>query len=149
MQHLTSAARRSRTRAGQRIQSVPAPSRVDVSGRWPVIDGDFVFDDIHFVNEERWRSLSERDRRKIQKWSDSAGRVLRPRGNGVIHTSSPRPLMPSESGPISKDIWFNTDTVRHNEDINISVMNCDSFEEAVQKFREWLEDVQACGLAKE
>lgn len=149
MQHLTSAVRRSRTRSGQRAQSVPAPSRVDVSGPWPVIDGDFVFDDIHFVNEERWKSLSASDRRKIQKWSDSAGRVLRPHCHGVIHTSKPHALSPSKSGPISTDLWFNTDAVRHNEDINIAVMNCGSFEEAVQKFREWLEDVQACGLAKE
>ena len=141
--------RRSSTLHNTQPRSVAPPSRVDVSGPWPVIDGDFEFDDIHFLREERWNSLSASDRRKIQKWLEGAGRILRPHELGVIHTRKPHALTPSESGPMSTDLWFNTDAVRHNEDINIAVMNCGSFEEAVQKFREWLEDVQACGLAKE
>lgn len=119
-------------------------------GMWVTLDTrDYTFtSDGGTLPLSIWNVVGTRDKKRFLKWMNDNDRELVVDEDRVYHRQVRRPLkLVPEWTPVQ--LGVDSDAVRHYRDVSFVVVNADTEAEGRQKFREWLEDVIACGLAKE
>lgn len=127
----------------------PRAVRLDLSGKWPVVDGITWLEGI-FIPRYRWFLLTQYERRKVTKWLAKRGRLVREQqvhdGRGMVHVGRPQKAEIARLVFDDVHICVGNEAVRHYDIVSVRIDNVSSRKDALAIFREWLADLCAVGL---